>query len=372
MDKGPVVRPKLMTSSIPLGIALLLLFPFVTGSLGESRFAADNTPPFPESGAYVGAYIEFGELEDSVTLDAIEDFEALVEKHQGIIAFSSFWGEQNFPSRNLHIISRHGALPLIFWSPWDRPYVEDKGPDRFSLENILAGCCDAYIDHWADQAKAYGNPLLVSWGLEMNGDWFPWSGYFNVPKQPSERDGRDMTAGPELFKKAFRYVVERVRSRGVDNILWGFHANCLSYPREDWNTLQSYYPGSDYVDWLGLSVYGKQFSQEEWTGFRTLMDAAYGQLCALDPKKPVVLAEWGIGEFPDAGNKALWLQEAFDALTHDYPRVKAAVYWHERWRNADDSYSNLRVNSSVEALEVYRKAMRNPYWVDDIEPGSAR
>jgi hypothetical protein len=45
--------------------------------------------------------------------------------------------------RNLEIIVRHDAIPLVYWSPWDRPYEQDHGPDRFSLDTILAGKWDA-------------------------------------------------------------------------------------------------------------------------------------------------------------------------------------------------------------------------------------
>ncbi len=69
---------------------------------------------FPERGAYTGAFMDFGDEEDDVTLEAIEDFEAMVGKHQAIIASSSYWGEQNFPVDNLNIIWRHGSLPARF------------------------------------------------------------------------------------------------------------------------------------------------------------------------------------------------------------------------------------------------------------------
>src|SRR5260221_3824145 len=58
----------------------------------------------PEHGAYTGAFIDFGETEEDVTLEGIEDFEAMVGKHQAIIASSSYWGEGNFPARNLNLI----------------------------------------------------------------------------------------------------------------------------------------------------------------------------------------------------------------------------------------------------------------------------
>jgi len=119
----------------------------------------------PEHGAYTGAFMDFGDEEDDVTLEIIEDFEQMVGKHQAIIASSSYWGEQNFPTDNLNVIWRHGSLPLLFWSPWDKPYEEDRGPDKFSLNEIIAGKWDDYIDKWADAARNFGHPLIVVFGV---------------------------------------------------------------------------------------------------------------------------------------------------------------------------------------------------------------
>ena len=132
----------------------------------------------PERGAYTGAFIDFGDEEDTVTLETIEDFERMVGKHQAIIASSSYWGEQGFPTANLNVLWRHGSLPLVFWSPWDKPYIQNRGPDKFSLDNIIAGQWDAYIDKWADAAREFGHPMIVVFGNEMNGEWFPWSGKY--------------------------------------------------------------------------------------------------------------------------------------------------------------------------------------------------
>src|SRR6266404_2366845 len=99
----------------------------------------------PEHGAYTGAFMDFGDAEDDVTLEMIEDFEELVGKHQAVIASSSYWGEQGFPTANLNVVWRYGAVPVVFWSPWDKPYEQNRGPDKFSLNEILAGKWDEYI-----------------------------------------------------------------------------------------------------------------------------------------------------------------------------------------------------------------------------------
>ncbi len=319
---------------------------------------------FPENASYAGAYVDFGEGEDDVTYDALTAFEQMTGKHHAIIAFGSFWGEQAFPAKTVQIVTAYGAVPLIYWSPWDKPYDEGRGPDRFNLNAILAGQWDSYIDQWADAAKAYGKPLLVAWGIEMNGTWFPWSGYFyNADTTMKSKAGTPRYGGPELVKKANRYVVDRVRARKADNIRWGFHVNNFSSPREPWNSMENYYPGGGYVDWLGMSVYGKMMRSEGWAEFSEMMDEPYQEICKLDPVKPVLLAEWGVGEFPPA-DKAEFIAAGFAEMKNKYKRIRAAVFWHERWQNGDGSYSNLRVNSSPEALEAYRKGVADPYWLD--------
>ena len=348
---------------------------------------APPTPPkdqgsvtlaIPQQGAYAGAYMDFGDNEDEVTLETIEGFEKLVGKHQAIVASSSYWGEESFPAANLNIIWRHGSIPLVFWSPWDRPYKQEAGPDRFSLSAILEGKWDAYIDRWADAARAFGHPILVSFANEANGTWFPWSGYFygggtTIPGTPvpytipgkAYPNGRPGPfAGPELFKKTYRHVVDRVRARGASNVLWVFHTVNYSIPQSEWNFVGQYYPGPDYVDWLGYSVYGTQFSDEAWSTFIPLLDWPYAELCALDPTKPIMLAEWGVGEFAQKGSKPDFIKDALGTIQSRYPRVKAAVFWHERWQNNAGDYSNLRANSSPESLAAYRRGVASPFWLD--------
>jgi hypothetical protein len=316
-----------------------------------------------EKGAYTGAYVDFGEGEDDVTLEAIEGFEKMVGKHQAIIALGNFWGEQHFPAKNVHIVSSYGAVPLLYWSPWDKPYTENALPDRFNLYNILGGMWDAYIDKWADDARNFGKPLLVAWGIEMNGTWFPWAGYYYGAGQADSVNQPPDHLGPKIFKQAYRYVVDRVRARGVRNIQWVFHLNNYSHPNADWNRFAAYYPGSHYVDWLGLSVYGKLDSFMGWGSFFDVCNKAYQEVCKVDPSKPLMAAEWGVGEFPASGNKAEWLKKAFSDFKERFPRIKAAVYWHERWQNSDESYSNLRVNSSPESLSAFHEGMEDPYWI---------
>ena len=347
-------------------IRLLLLALLVPASAGMMRAASVVRLQVPESGAYTGAYVDFGDGEDGVTMEGLEKFQELTGKPMAIVAFGSFWARQEFPSEKVSLVRSYGAVPLLFWSPWDDPFDQNRGPDRYSLKAILAGEWDAYIDKWAEAAAKVPSQFFVSFACEPNGTWFPWSGWFYGRGNPLQEQEKDHPAweGPETYKSAWRYVVDRARARGATNILWVFQPNNYSYPNAPWNLAAAYYPGPKYVDWLSLSVYGKQYKDEDWASFPPLLEWPYKELCNLDAEKPIMLAEWGVAESHLAKeDKGKWIADAFREMSSRYPRLKAAIFWHERWQNEDGSYSNLRVNSSRGALKAYREGVANPFWI---------
>ncbi len=259
--------------------------------------------------------------------------------------------------------------------------MKTRAPTNFPSTNIAAGKWDAYIDHWGDAAKAFGHPFLVSFANEMNGQWFPWSGMFYGidRKVPNSKPVRYVA--PEVFKAAFRRVVDRVRARGATNVLWVFHVMNYSMPQAmgcdypgamEWNKMAQYYPGSKYVDWLGMSAYGQQYVEDHWSPFEPLIDWPCEELSEVDPTKPIMIAEWGIGEFPQFGSKSGFIAEAFQTMKQ-YPKIKAEIFWNERWQNEpsqnpdgtyqDGGYSNLHVNSSPESLAAYRKGVADPFYL---------
>jgi hypothetical protein len=358
-----------MKIAMPYIGALLLLRVAVAASAqdasqGSSQNGPQGSAPtalqrlaVPATGAYTGAYVEFGDYEDEVTLDKIESFNERVCKRQAIVAFSNYWGRGRFPTAQARIVVDAGAVPLVFWNPWDSQ--EDTKHTRFDIAAIAAGRFDDYIDAWGRDARAFGAPLLVAWGLEMNGNWFPWSGVFHGADEPVPGTDPPLLRGPEAFKRAYRHVVDRVRAAGAANISWVFQ----TIPQIPWNRMAVYYPGSAYVDWLAVSAYGMQFPGEGWHTVKASIVDPYAELAAIDPSKPVLYAEWGVGEFPQDGDKGQWIGGALSAMALEMPRLKGAVFWHERWPNGGSSYSNLRVDSSPGALTAYRTGVAPPFWL---------
>ena len=82
----------------------------------------------------------------------------------------------------------------------------------------------------------------------------------------------------------------------MNNALWYFHANNESYPDSGGNSIEKYYPGDSYVDWVGFSLYGAQYTNEDWRHFDEIMEPIYSYMISTFPNKPLMLAEWGVME----------------------------------------------------------------------------
>lgn len=203
--------------------------------------------------------------------------------------------------------------------------------------------------------------------LEMNGNWFPWCGVFQGGSTTTAYGDPTKADGPERYVDAFRHIVNVFRGQEVNNVTWYFHLNSPSLPETSWNAMTAYYPGDGYVDWIGVSVYGTQYRDEGWESFDTIMEAAYNELAPLLSRKPLMLPEWGVGEWPEKGDKATWYREAFNHIQSTYTEIKIAVVYHEAWQNDDGTITDLRVNSSPEALQAYQQGIRSGYFLGHIE-----
>lgn len=297
----------------------------------EGLVVSDGVIIPPENGCYVGVFPGWGEYEDSVDSDVLIDFERLSGKSVAFTPFSIFWG-QNYISRdNLDEISSYGAIPLLRLMPWGEPYWESGYQPEYSLQKIIDGEFDTFLSSWADVVREYGKPVMVTFACEMNGDWFPWSGVFQGGGETRGYGDPQKPDGPERYVNAFRHIVTLFRNKGADNAIWYFQPNHISYPDEDWNSIDAYYPGDNYVDWIGLSVYGAQTKNDEWITFEEAMEPAYNLLTSKFPEKPIMLCEWGVVEYEDTGG--IFHSAVLSINFWSWPRI--LVY---RWDGEDLSF----------------------------------
>lgn len=324
----------------------------------------------PENGCYVGAMaaMEVTEEEPFVTAEYLQQFEELSGKPVAMAWAAYVWEKDVSLRQRLDEVERYGAVPVIQLTP--QPVFKDDPwyiPD-YALQRIIDGNFDdALSRNVADVIKRYGKPVMMSFAGEMNGDWYSYSGIFQGGDTTTEFGDPSKADGPERYVAAYRHIIELFQDREVNNVTWLFHPNDISYPEEAWNSIKAYYPGDEYIDWVGISLYGADSPDAPWDSFESRMNLIYSELTSLFPNKPFMLAEWGVGEWPEKGDKAAWITEAFTTLQSKYTHIKCAIYWHEKWENDDGSWSDLRINSSDEALNAYKNGISSDYFIGRVE-----
>ena len=251
----------------------------------------------PEKGVYFAAFPDFGGEESLVSQKRIHDFETLVNKKITWAYFSDNWLDNlSFPYDEVNIIHKAGRVPFIRMMA--RSDFEEAGGDPvYSMQAIINGTFDRQLKAWAQEARGLDYPLLVEFGTEANGNWFPWNGEHNGAGIKNQYGDPSLADGPERFRDAYRHIIDLFKSQGVNNITWFFHIDAHSEPDIAWNSIENYYPGDDYIDWLGVSVYGPQLPEEDFETFAEVLDGIYPQLSALSDK-PIAVLEFAVTELP--------------------------------------------------------------------------
>jgi len=321
----------------------------------------------PDNGQiYFGAFPDFGGSEDSVTTQRVKDFEQLAGKKIAWAYFSQNWFNGIvYPKASIHAIYESGTVPFVRMMPRSDE-VQDRQEEIFSMQHIIDGQFDVALRKWAREAKKDNIPLLMDFAVEMNGNWFGWSGIFNGGAKTDGYGDPTYPDGPERFRDAYRHIINIFRSEGVEHVTWFFHPDHGSYPDESWNKPKYYYPGDDYIDWIGFSMYGAQELTEEWSGleFSTQLEADYADIKSISSTKPIALLEFGVTDYHSGGSKNQWLNDAFTTiLSNPYIKFDAISPWHENWENDDGTFSYLRLDSSSAVLSTYRQWIQDPRFI---------
>ena len=204
------------------------------------------------------------------------------------------------------------------------------------MASVAAGVHDEAISTWlsaAQQATARGR-VIVRFAPEMNGDWNPWS------------PGVGGTTTSD-YVAAWRHVVDVARSIGATNVEWMWNPN-VALPHS--TPLWRLYPGSEYVDLIGLDGFnwGTSRPGSRWQSFRDLFEPTVRRLRVIAPDKP-----WGVAETASArigGNKVLWTRNALSQAQ----RLSAQFFvWFDF-----DKETDWRLTNDERLLEVVRAALR--------------
>src|SRR3954462_5536995 len=176
--------------------------------------------PPPPGKFYQGVYFDDPKAgndptEHDVTAGDVARFDQALETKTAWVFFSNNWFEsRKFPRATCDWIRERGKVPyvrLMLRSDAE----QDRAEKTFTLANILAGQFDEDLRGWAREAKQFGAPLLVEWGMEPNGKWFSWNGKWNGGAKE----------GPARYVAAYRHVVDLMRAEGAVNVRWVWHVN---------------------------------------------------------------------------------------------------------------------------------------------------
>ncbi len=265
------------------------------------------TPPKLTWGAYAGP-----------SMSDLTAFESLVGHQTKLVSTFFGWGD-NFPLAYGSSVRDQGKTLVLFWEQ-----------DSVTLDQIINGQSDAYIQQFANGARTYGGPVLLAPFHEMNGYWTPWSG-----ANPGNSAAKLILA--------WRHIHDLFA--GVPNVRFVFTVNSDSVPDTPANAISAYYPGDAYVD--DVAVDGFNFGAP-WQTFDSIFRIPLGQLRVYH--KPIYILSMASAA---GSGKAAWIT---DALTTQIPKYPEIVGW--IWFN-ENKEQNWLVNSDANALNAFKAAIPN-------------
>jgi beta-mannanase len=239
-------------------------------------------------------------------------------------------------------LKARGVTPLMTVEP----YVAGKA---VSLSAIAGGTHDSLIHAEATAAKEFGEPLLVRFAQDMNGTSLPWGG-----------------GSAATYKEAWIHYVEIFRADKANNVkfVWSPRVNTGgSYP------FTSYFPGNEYVDYLGLDGYNS--GGAEWRSLSQIFSSSYGELTSLS-SKPVLIAETASAE--TGGSKAEWIRTGLlETIPQQMPNV-VGIVWFSRDLSGSGK-SDWRLESSTASKQAWQDVVNSaPYGgnVTYLRPNAVR
>lgn len=349
-----------------------VFLPTMTPSSAQMYLPASIQSP-PKGFLYHGVFPggRTGEEDDITPLD-LAVYEDAVGKHAAWVYFSNNWYQSRaFPLNTAEWIRARGSIPYIRLML--RPDLKYAGGNTiYSLQNIIDGIFDNDLRQWCAQARQFHTPIIVEYGTEVNSDSFVWSGIYNGGGETGNYGDPLFPDGPERFRDAYRHIIQICRDEGAENITWVFHMDNTSHPDKEWNHPENYYPGDEWINWIGISIYGVSKPNSSYFEiFSRRFDAVYSQVEKFSSDKPIIVAEFGTAKNNLLLDQVEWTKDAFLSLdTERYPNLIGFSWWNEWWENDGHSENDttMRVQDSTALTELFQELVgNNPMILGKIE-----
>jgi hypothetical protein len=278
--------------------------------------------PEPVTGVLLGASTSTEIRSLAAEKSAVEGLEHSLGRTLDIDHNFYTWDDA-FPTEAERWDLQSGRIPMISWN--GKPVT---------TTTIAAGQYDALIKQRARATKALGQPVLIRWFWEMDGN-----------------KKAEFAGTPEEYIAAWQHIVTVFRREGADNVSWVWCPNASAFNDGE---AQKFYPGDDFVDWTCADGYNWAPGRagDEYRSFKDIFGGFYGW--AALQNKPIMVGEFGVQE-RNPGDKAQWITDARESIKTDFPLLRALVYF-----NANKDY-DWRLGTSDSAVEAFRQ-MAHDSW----------
>ena len=232
--------------------------------------------------------------------------------HPAIVSYYSQWW-MAFQTGFADEARAHGAEVLV-----------QMQPRQVSCQTVSSGAADSYLEQYASQVKAFRYPVILSFGQEMNGNWYPWG---------------EGGCAADAFTTAWKHIVTVFRAAGADNVTWLWDPN-VQYPGGA--PLRDWWPGSAYVDLVGLDGY---YAYPADT-FSSLFLPSINAIRSFTDK-PLLIAESGVTAMDGTGR----LKDLYTGAADT--RAVGVVYFDVK-QSGDPEHQDWRLEDSPGMLQTFR------------------
>jgi mannan endo-1,4-beta-mannosidase len=292
---------------------------------------ADSCAPAGGVGLVHGVFAGNDQWGDTSHLD---NYVNLAGAQPHIVSVFQAWRWNDHPvyfvNRGFNHLYEKYPLTIVTWEPRSHGQVPS---GEVRLDEIVAGSHNDYIAAMAREMRDFGKRVLLRFGHEMNLYRYSWG-------QKSSN-----------YIHAWRRVHEIFRVEGANNVEWVWCPNVRGPVNPDLPALREFYPGDEYVDWLGLDGYNWAAARNDpWFSFSEVFSESLAELRdTVNSEKEVIICEYGCHDTP--GDKGSWFAAIPSAFNQpQFANVAALIYFH---RNRDGA--NWRVDYPQSALDAYRE-----------------